>query len=147
MQFQSQTFENILYVGFQFIHRTVFICMCPRVWYHLTGYPQAQMVVFWIRSQYLFRILLFCIKMVTITEFKEFQVGILTICIVSNAFQATEQQCLTHAIQVCTQRIQQHHQILGSISFHTIVIGCPSQRVIQYFVETATNQLFGYQIL
>ena len=99
------------------------------------------MIVFRIRSQHLFRILLVGIEIVAVTEFKEFQIRILAVGIMRNAFQSAEQQSLAHTVQVRTQRIQQHHQAVGRISFQSVIISGASQRVIQYFIESATHEL------
>ena len=113
--------------------------MCPRVGYFLTRYPQSEMIILCISSQRLFGILLFCIEIIAISEFEEFQVGILTVGVMRDTFQTTEQQSLTHCIQICTQRVQQHYQILRRISFHTIIITGACQRIIQNFIETTTG--------
>ena len=105
------------------------------------------MIVFRIGSQYFFWILLVRIEVIAITEFEEFQIGILAVCIVSDAFQSTEQQCLTHTVQIGTQWIQQHHQMVGWIVLQTVVVSGTSQRIIQYFIEATANQLFCNQIL
>ena len=147
VQIQSQTLQYIFYISLQFVYRAVLIRMCPWISNFLSGYPQPEVIIFRIGSQYFFRVLLVRIEVIAVTEFEEFQISILTVGIVSNAFQSAKQQCLTHTVQIGTQRIQQHHQMVGRIVLQAIVISRTSQRVVQYFVETTANQLFCNQIL
>ena len=62
-------------------------------------------------------------------------------------FQASEQQRLAHAIQICAQRIHQHHTVRNRVSGKIVIVGRACQRVIQDLVETATAKLFGNQVL
>ena len=104
------------------------------------------MIVFGISGKHFLRILLFLVEVITITEFKEFQVCILTVGVVRDAFQSTEKQCLTHGIQVCTQRIQQHYQILRRIRLQVVIVSGTRQRVVQNLIETTAHQLLDKKV-
>ena len=64
-----------------------------------------------------------------------------------DAFQTAEQQCLTHTVQVCTQRVHQHNAMRSRISSQFIVISGTSQRIVQNLIEARTAKLFRDQIL
>ena len=80
--------------------------------------------------------------MIAVTEFEELQVSILTVGVVLDTFQTTEQQCSTHYVKVVAQWIHQLYQIFRLVSFQTFVVSSSSKRVVHYFIESTTNQLF-----
>ena len=87
------------------------------------------------------------IVIVAVSEFEETDIAIFTFRIMFDAFQATKQQRLAHAIQISTQRIHQHHTVRNRVSGKIVIVSRACQRVIQNFVETATAKLFGNQVL
>ena len=105
------------------------------------------MIIFRVRSERFFRIALLFVEVIAVTEFKEPQIRILTVGIVRNTLQSAKEQRLAHSVQIGAKRIHQHHKVLGRIGFQTVVICGTRQRVIQDFIETASHQLFGNQIL
>ena len=124
---QAQASKDIQYVCLQFVYAGSFISMCPRVAYTLTGYPQRQVVFFLVWRQCLFCIALVSVIEVSVTEFEELQVGILTVGIVLDAFETTEQQSLTHHVQVVAQWVHQVNEVSRSECFQTFVITGSSQ--------------------
>ena len=86
-------------------------------------------------------------EVIAVTEFEELQVNILAVGIVLDAFQTTKEQSSTHHVQVVAQRVHQAHQIFRLVSFQSIVISGRGQGIVQDFIESATHQLFAYQVL
>ena len=85
--------------------------------------------------------------MIAITQFKESKVCFLTIYIVRYTFQTTEEECLAHNIEVAWQRIHEMHQMFWCIGFQILIIGFTSERVVEDFMETFTDQLLTNEIL
>ncbi len=73
-------------------------------------------------------------------EFEQAQVGVLVVDIVGNGFQPSEQQGLTHGIQVSAQRVEQHHAVFRLIRFQFFEIGSFRQRIVHHLVETVGCQ-------
>ena len=105
------------------------------------------MQFFRISSKHFLRILLLGIEVIAVSELEELQVGILAVGIVLDTFQTAEQQGCTHYVQVVAQRIHQVDKIFRLVGFQSVVIGSGCQRIVQYLIETAANELFGYEVL
>ena len=64
-----------------------------------------------------------------------------------DALETTEEECLTHHVEVVAQGVHQVHQVLGLIGLIAVIVGCTSERVVEYLIESATHQLLGYYLL
>ena len=126
-QVHTQADQHIFYVSFQFVYRRLLVRMSPVVFNTVTTQPQSQAVIFTEFTQSLIFFLVFLIIIVTVTKLKEADISILTLHVVFYAFQSTEQQCLTHTVQVRTQRIHQHHTMISRIRSQLIIISRTSQ--------------------
>ena len=121
--------------------------MRPVVIHTAAAYPQAQTIIFREFGQCFTFLLMVDIVIIAISEFEEADIAIFAFRIMFDTFQASEQQRLAHAIQICAQRIHQHHTVRNRVSGKIVIVGRACQRVIQDLVETATAKLFGNQVL
>ena len=121
--------------------------MRPVVIHTAAAYPQAQTIIFREFGQCFTFLLMVDIIIIAISEFEEADIAIFAFRIMFDTFQASEQQRLAHAIQICAQRIHQHHTVRNRVSGKIVIVGRACQRVIQDLVETATAKLFGNQVL
>ena len=78
---------------------------------------------------------------IDITEFEETEVLALAIHIVLNAFHTTEQQCLSHDIQISRQGVHNVHE--GIV---LAIVSTLGQGVVQYLIEALTNQLLTHEV-
>ena len=83
--------------------------MSPVVINKAAAYPKAQTIIFREFGQCFIFLIMVDIVIIEISEFEEADIAIFAFRIMFDTFQASEQQRLAHAIQICAQRIHQHH--------------------------------------
>ena len=121
--------------------------MRPTVFHPFAVEPQGKVIVFLELSQWFaFLAVLFRVG-IAVAELVETDIGILAFRIVLDALQTAEEECLAHGIEVGTQRVHQHDAAVGRVGLEFLVISRTGQRVVQDFVEAATRQLFGDEVL
>ena len=79
-----------------------------------------------------------------IAELIQAQVGVLVVDVAGNALQATEEQRLTHHVQVAAEGVHDVNQLLV---LRVVVVRRLTQRIVQNFVEAGTHQLLRHQVL
>ena len=100
------------------------------------------MILFLVGLHRLVVVLLLWREGIDIAELEEAQVLTLAVHVVLNALQATEEQRLTHHVQVARQRI---HDVDEGILL-VAVIGRLGERVVQDLVEALAYQLLAHEI-
>jgi len=121
--------------------------MCPVVFHTKTVQPHANAIIFIKFSQGFTLLLLVDIIIIAITELKETDCPILMFDVIFNTFEATKQQRLTHAVQICTKRIEQLHTMCFWISWKLRIVSRTRKRIVQNFIETSTTKLFRDKFL
>ena len=112
------------------------------------------------RKMLLFIIMLqFCIKMgrfrlrlfviwiirIDVAYFKKFQIIRLSVYVMCNHLQSVQQQCLSHTVQIRTERVQKHHASLLRICLQMRIIFAPCKRIIHNLHETVRCHELGSQ--
>src|SRR5574344_412014 len=104
------------------------------------------MIILAISSHRIIDIMFFGSEVVNISKLKELQVGNFTIDIMRQTFKTTEEQCLAHHAQITRQWVHHSHAVFCGISGIICIIGTLRQRVVQYFIKSASYELLTHQI-
>ena len=109
--------------------------MDPAAFHALAGNPESEMVVLAVWTENLTGCLarrddaagvglLVGIEVVAFAKLEKLQVGQLTVCIMTDAFETSEEQCLAHHAQILAQRVDESHEVLRLVGLAVVVIGC-----------------------
>ena len=121
--------------------------MSPTVIYPASSQPDTQSILLTERTKSLALFLVLNIIIVAITKLVETNAVLFALQVMFDALQATKQQCLTHAVQISTQRIHQHHTMCLRIGSQLRVVSGASQGIIQNLIETCATKLLRNQVL
>ena len=146
----SEARENMRHVGFKFVNAGRLFGVCPRCLHALAREPKTEMQVFGIGGEGVGSLLLFGdigIFIITVTELKEAEVGVLAVGIVGNAFQAAEEERLAQHVEVAAQRIEQLNCAVFRVRREVVVVSLFRERVVEDFAEALADELLRHEVL
>ena len=87
------------------------------------------------------------VVVVAVSEFEETEVRTLMIDVAAYAFKSSEQESLTHHVEVTAQRIHKFHGVCVRIAVKVCIVCCLRERVVHYLVEAASHKLLTHNVL
>ena len=92
-------------------------------------------------------VLLFGVKMIHVSKFKETQVLVAALGIVLNTFKTAKQKCLTHHAEVTAERIHYLHAVVLGPCVMVLIISALGERVIENLIESLAHELLTDKIV